>query len=467
MATKPGTGYSGNPTSEYNPYGFVPSTTESILSGLSPDDLEKYENFHPSVQKRFIDKRLRQELNAWNKSNPDKMIYTHSGTTEAPPKEWGYEDTDGGSVSSPPTYYTSGGFGVTGAGASGVNDDTNLLSMASEPTNPGLFGKEDGFGSGKGWLARTFGGKPGNLVEGIDSSGSGSSIGDTAPGTSGMTGTGDMPGTGTNLLTLSGSGPRSINFDKDGRLIPKLNPQHSDYKGPPTTVAPTFDDFSEDRVRAAEDRFVEGKHVWNKDLRGLLTEKYKDPAFLERARRDKEAGEIHDEKVATDLKNQEKSTRRKELYDRAEKRFKAGKHVWNKELRKEVMENNPELVEQFETDRQAKRDARQAGWKKFGKGLGQGVKHLTAAALANQAIKKKDPALLRALGLFGTPQKEYVPSEYGLEYDKSQGIDTSPTGMTFGENLGTTLDDIMKFYMFQNYGGGIGGGGSADEGIVK
>ena len=31
----------------------------------------------------------------------------------------------------------------------------------------------------------------------------------------------------------------------------------------------------------------------------------------------------------------------------------------------------------------------------------------------------------------------------------------------------TTLDDIMKFYMFQNYGGGIGGGGSADEGIVK
>ena len=223
-----------------NPYGFIPFTRNEILTNMSPDELELYKSSHEDVQERIINKALRSQRSDWNLSNPDKFIADFSGVS-------GYQPPD---------------IGDWGEGTLLGDAVANTPSQPFEyPENPGLFGKEDGFGSGKGWLARTFGAEPGNLVEGIDPSGIDTSIGGEMPGMDGA------PGTGGGLLGLPGTqDPYSLDETWDEDIVID------------ETEMPNFDKTlsSLEGDERAEDRFLSGQHVFNRDKREFLKNKYPD-----------------------------------------------------------------------------------------------------------------------------------------------------------------------------------------------
>ena len=107
---------------------------------------------------------------------------------------------------------------------------------------------------------------------------------------------------------------------------------------------------------------------------------------------------------------------------------------------------------------------RKEKWKKFGKGLGSAVKGLAGAAVMRQAIRKKDPYLMRSLGLFrGGGEKginpetttfnpdtwqEWTDEEREIaqaKYDKIR----EEGGGTFGERFGSSLSDMLRYRMFE------------------
>ena len=189
-----------------------------------------------------------------------------------------------------------------------------------------------------------------------------------------------------------------------------------------------------ERFGKAEERFLAGDHVWNKDLREQLKEQYPDMnTKFEQKKIDR-----HDRKSEKNYGKISKQGLVKQWNDyisqtnspiSSDTDFKALSHDEQKGLLKQFKAEKRE-------EWKAGAEKRKEGWKKFGRGLGGALKGLTGAAVMRQAIRKQNPNLLMMMRLFDKP---------------TQG-DNMLMENTFGDRFGSSLGDIAKYHMFKNYG---------------